>query len=456
MPPNEVAQRRLMRWVYQAAARELLPRGRVSICFRLVVPTKNPKLAHSPSVMKAHYKNLCICGSVWSCPICAAKISERRRIELTQAIANRPDLNVSLVTLTLRHERDDDLPIILDALLSSYRFLKTGRKWQTFEDHFGLVGSIRSLETTYGRNGFHPHLHCLYFTNGAQNKASLKARLETWFDEYWPKALGRAGRSAIPGVGADVRNTYGDIASYVQKYGVEPTGNTWGVEHEIAKSPVKKSSRGGDSPSELLANYALQCDSQNTGLMWETCGQRWKDYANCFKGRQQLVWSPKARKEKDGKPRVAGLRELLGVDDEKTDLELAKAFTTDAVILYELTSEEWRTVLANDARGELLEIAHAGDVRAIESFLQGLGIGTDKAVIEAHLDTNEDFARQYYARADRKFIREPGQAVSVDLPPEPVKPFGRRGPVPGRQREIAGEKCGVVRAFALADLGGGQ
>ncbi len=78
---------RLLRWALQAEARALLPDERVAECLRAINPlAAGVQVLHSPLHQVAHYKSLIVCGSVWMCPLCAAKISERRRAELEQAI----------------------------------------------------------------------------------------------------------------------------------------------------------------------------------------------------------------------------------------------------------------------------------------------------------------------------------------------------------------------------------
>src|SRR5256885_17042652 len=39
------------------------------------------------SILHSISQPIMVCGSVWVCPLCAAKISEHRRVELEQAIA---------------------------------------------------------------------------------------------------------------------------------------------------------------------------------------------------------------------------------------------------------------------------------------------------------------------------------------------------------------------------------
>lgn len=104
---------------------------------------------------------------------------------------------------------------------------------------------------------------------------------------------------------------------------------------------------------QLLADY-LDGD-QRAGLLW-------LQYAVVLKGQRQLVWTP-------------GLRERLKLGQEKTDEELAVEQEEIAVVLSSLSVGAWRVVIANDARGELLEIAHSGDPAKVTAFLTQLGIG---------------------------------------------------------------------------------
>src|SRR5438552_1083589 len=75
---------RQVRWQLQREARALLPHERVAFCMRRIQAT-TVDVFYSPQHQSAHYGGLMVCGSVWVCPLCAAKISERRRAELEQA-----------------------------------------------------------------------------------------------------------------------------------------------------------------------------------------------------------------------------------------------------------------------------------------------------------------------------------------------------------------------------------
>lgn len=64
---------------------------------------------------------------------------------------------------------------------------------------------------------------------------------------------------------------------------------------------------------------------------------------------------------------------MLGLGQDKSDDEIAKEEREDAILLAALPLKVWRVVLGNDARGELLEIAHDGDADKVWNFLDELG-----------------------------------------------------------------------------------
>ncbi len=62
------------------------------------------------------------------------------------------------------------------------------------------------------------------------------------------------------------------------------------------------------------------------------------------------------------------------VVEEKSDGEFAAELVEDAVLLALLTPAQWRIVLANDARGELCDVAGSCDPAQVSAFLVSLGI----------------------------------------------------------------------------------
>ena len=337
-----ISQSLLDRYRLQAYARDLLPVERVAMCHRIPRPGMDVSVLYAPAHHSSHYGGLMVCGSLWQCPVCAAKITERRRLELQQAVAawQAGGGYVALASLTLSHDHADNLRDVLARLSRAYRLLRASRWWRDWSAALGLVGYVRSLEVTWGAaTGWHPHYHVLFFV-------PLLPHYELWdaLKRQWVGVVTAAGGYATYAAGCDVRYADGAVARYVSK---------WGVEHELAKGPVKLGRQGRSSPLALLAAYA-DGDAD--------AGRRWLLYATGMHGQRQLLWS-------------RGLRARLGLADECSDEDLAVAQVDEvAVILASLTPRQWRLVVAQDARGDLLAVARTGDPRIVESFLLDLGI----------------------------------------------------------------------------------
>jgi hypothetical protein len=348
--------KRLLRWALQAEARALLPNERVAECLRKLNPIAgNVEVLHNAEHQVAHYKSLVVCGSVWLCPLCAAKISERRRDELIQAITAHITQQgaVYMATYTISHTRFDDLPDLLRTFLRARKRLKQGEYAQRRKGSFGVVGTISVLETTWSLlNHWHPHIHELIFTVAQQDERGVSA-YEAVSRMAWKQAAERE-RLHMNEHGYRLDRTFGAVADYIAKFGREPPCTPWGVEAEMTKGHLKH----GRGPVEHLTPFGVL---YQVYLGQEELIPVFKEYARCFKGRHQLTWSSGLR------------RRLLGDGREKTDEELAAEEREEAVLLGRLTRRQWRVVLANDVRGELLEVAHRGDWQRVIAFLASIG-----------------------------------------------------------------------------------
>ncbi len=339
----------IRRFALQSMARELVPTELVAKCLRRPIPGRSVGVLYAPASRSSHYSGLQVCASVWMCPVCAAKISERRRVELSEALklwyAGEGVRRVLLVTLTLQHTLSDSAQDVLDSLTTARERMVSGRYARPFAERFGIVGTIRGLETTHGVEfGWHPHLHILYFFN---REVPIIA-FEQHIAERWSAAVASVGRY-VSHQGINVQFSDADIASYVAKYGKEPR---WTAAHEIAKAPAKLGREGGRTPQQLLEDCL--CGDH-------AAGELWREYATAFKGENPLRWSP-------------GLRAKVGLGKEKSNEELASEHEEIAVLLASLSVGAWRVIVANDARAELLEVAATGDRERVNSFLRSLGV----------------------------------------------------------------------------------
>ena len=310
---------RSRRFALKSVVNDIYPNSRTSKCHRIRAPQQQVEIWRGLSAGiagKAFYKGLYTCGKLWTCPVCAAKISERRRPEIKQAIeeAKKQGLRVLFVTQTIKHGLDMALSDSLTAFTAADKLLWSSRSGASIRDQFGIEGTIKITETTWGEtNGWHPHKHILMFVSGNSSLSEIQATLTY----RWILACMKQGLPA-PSLGRAVTVQDG---SYADKY-----VSKWGLEDEMTKSHSKVAKNGGFTPFALLQNILDTGDAQS----W----QLFKEYAEAFKGKRQLVWSK-------------GLRARLLPDQlELSDEELASSEDVDveAVFWASLSIQEWRAV----------------------------------------------------------------------------------------------------------------
>ena len=229
------------------------------------------------------------CGSIWVCPVCSAKIRARREVELETAAKEWVSRGGSLamLTFTLRHNESMTLIEVLNALLGSYRKLRNRQSFEKLRSL--LVGSVRALEVTYGANGWHPHLHLLLFVAPGATEDAVQDRLPSMITDW--RNLVQQSLGAVPSVERAIDLLwFGDDASTAAGY-----------VSKIAKEMTLSDSKSGFDPFALL---------DVTGVGRDRAVARFIEYANTMKGRHAMDWSP-------------GLRDLLGLGEEKSDEEVA-------------------------------------------------------------------------------------------------------------------------------------
>lgn len=318
---------RAERYALKSVVNRLLPTSRTSKCMRWRTPFQSVEVLKDRAHGRAFYAGLQVCARVWACPVCAAKISERRRVELVEAmdVAKAMGLSVYLLTLTVPHGLGDDVAQVVAGVLRGWQRCTDDRAGRALRKGFKIRGTIRALEVTHGRNGFHPHLHVLLFLE----PGSSPAEVEREFCPLWQRACLAAGLPC-PSVEHGCRVEDGSkAAAYASK---------WGLESEMTKSHTKKGRNGSRTPWDFLRAILAGDDDA------DQCKVLFRAYVEAFHGKRQLYWSN-------------GLRELLAVKQEATDDDIAAAQEENADLLATLTVEEWRAVLITRAEAQILTVA---------------------------------------------------------------------------------------------------
>jgi len=352
-PDKEERQRRKQkRKRNQGLARKLVG-GRLESCGRVPVPVmingelvKITSESRSVTILKNgenySFGGLMHCGSVWCCPECASMITEYRRNELKLACENAKSegLHISMLTLTVPHYAKDRLQDVLDGISSALRKFKNRKAFKRLAQEIGLVGNIRTLEVTYGENGWHPHFHILLFTKSEFSQQELFSIKENLLSQ-WQSACVSSGLSLPNNHGLELVN--GEwAAAYVTK---------WGIEEEMTKGHLKQGIKEGHvSPFGLLDLYD-QGD--------KNAGRRFQEFAKVFKGKRQLVWSK-------------GLRELLKVGEQKPDEEIINEIENASVEVMKISFSDFQQIMKYEKETEFLcEICPKGK-DAIMAFIDNL------------------------------------------------------------------------------------
>ena len=336
--------RRITRYLLQSVIAEILPNERVARCLHLIVPSApGVKVMYSDQVKRAHYKGLTVCGSIWTCPVCAAKISERRRLEIRPALEAWPG-DLIMASYTLQHDLTDTLECVKSNLYSAYRTLMSGRAWQDIKTNWGIKGVISSSEVTWGPIfGWHSHKHALLLTQDKLSTNDLK-QSENEISARFRGILEKNGRYGHPEFSVKFRtgNVF-EESEYVFK---------WGIDYELTKSNVKKARAGNYSPFEL-AQWAADGDLQPVQLF--------REYNNAYKWSKQLNYSN-------------GLRSLLRLDQEKSDYDLATEEDQQSTELVNILRPAWAIITKKKLRGDLLEVASSGSMEKLTDFLKSNGV----------------------------------------------------------------------------------
>jgi len=219
--PDAVSVARLERYELQSVARKLLTGHRITHCLRTMLPgAAAVPVYYAPASSSSHYGQLMVCGSVWFCPVCASKISERRRRELEQALSwwVAKGHTVLLVTYTFSHGRGDHVGEILDNFLGAQENMTRNRPYRRLRGSCGVIHSIKALEVTWGaESGWHPHSHWLLFCDGNVDVP----RMENELYRIWKAEAAKKGLTMNRAHGVKIQNTFGAVADYVAKFGKE-------------------------------------------------------------------------------------------------------------------------------------------------------------------------------------------------------------------------------------------
>lgn len=251
---------------------------------RKPVPGENPddalaELAVDHAGGQAELGGLLRCASPWACPVCAPKVAACRARVLAPQVAARLAAGWSswLVTLTLRHGRDDVLADLFAGLGKGWSRLTSGKNGKALRA-LGAPEFVRGLDLTWSdRHGWHPHVHVVLLLPPGHGTGGATARA---FAARWRRVMGGLGFEALPGA-QDVQPCRD--AMKAARYATSPAAvyEAVGIATKEGRNP-----RAGMTAFDLL-----RAAVPASGVADPRLTAKWCEYVAAVKGRRQTTVS---------------------------------------------------------------------------------------------------------------------------------------------------------------------
>lgn len=297
------------------------------------------------------FQGVTTCGSVWSCPVCSAKIAAHRAGELAQAVEHYTSQgqSVYLLTLTMRHHAGQSLEDCWSALSYAWDKVNSGKQWIADKKLFGLDGYNRVTEITHGSNGWHVHAHVVLFFNREVSTQTVQFVGQRMY-QRWEKALRRKGFDASEEHGLDIRKADEWISDYLAKttYAEDPSLRAAAEAYAAAKSAsakklaaeaamgvFKDARKGNRTPFKILHSIIA---GQEIGADTAEDERLWRQWERESKGRQQMLWSQFIGP--DGKD----LRERVGLAQDKKDEQVVEDDDLQGEVVAWMPKATWNTI----------------------------------------------------------------------------------------------------------------
>ena len=336
--------------------------ARIVQCGRTVNNARGVTIRRSVSDGRVYASGVVTCGSPWICLACSYKIRSKQARMIAIAVAMHLALGGGVLfgTFTISHDRGEPLDKVWEVLQSGWAFMTAGRQWVNFKDAYGLLGMIKAVEVTHGLNGWHPHLHLLFFVDRPMNdfdreheyrefRRFMRDRWVRYFAKKHQRNVSQEFGTRFDPVKPDESN---QVGTYCTKVG-----------YELAMADAKIGrSEGQRHPFAILHDASSYGDKADVMLL--------REWIVASKRRQSIRWTGN-----DVRAYAAG-------EVDKTDDQLASEEQIGDEDLLVIDRHLWRQLVGSTltARVEFLQLFEdGGDTFDALYFLAGLGITAELA-----------------------------------------------------------------------------
>lgn len=301
------------------------------------------------------YSGLQTCGSVWACPIDSAKVRHERTLQLADVVMRHLAGGGGLCfpTLTLAHLKRDPLADTLGHLMEGWRYVQGQREWKRLRGELELEHGLKSVEITYGRNGWHPHLHGLQFSVAPLSDRD-RERLHGVLWKHWNgyaeknrlRVLVPARAVVVKRVEMQTNAGIAALAEYLFK-----VQDGYGIAAELVRADLKRGRVKASRVPFQIGESAVRGSRQDLAL--------WHEYELATKGRRVLDWTK-------------GAATALGLDKSDEELAAGDEGSDPLDLVADLTPYEWSLVVKYRRRGYLLGVADRESRAGVEAALRAL------------------------------------------------------------------------------------
>lgn len=313
---------------------------------------------HAAAVQKvrsdgsATFGGLSTCSNVWCCPVCSAKISHYRVEQLKVLVdwAKRNNYVVSLLTLTQRHHKGDNLADLWKNISAAYARLQSMSGFMNFRNNI-VVGSVKATEVTYGDNGWHVHFHILFITTRT-------------FEGYHCNKRGDTIRDYIAA----------KFGLFLQKFGGDFIAASGGMDWQICKDGTERivakyvSKVHGDIAKELTLGNFKKARVKSSRTPFQILADIQEDN---FQNKQDIAIFREYEKASHYKRQMHfshGLFDMLPLED--LDDEQILEQRSDRDTLFFISKDDWEVIREDGTAPQLLAFVEStDDVRDIIGYL---------------------------------------------------------------------------------------
>ena len=167
------------RFSLQNSAHTTLPTGhRARACLRHLLGG-SAVTVNKTARGNTRFGGIMICGAHHVCPICHYNKMTQERTIVSDIVRKHYENGGILVdaVFTTHHHAGDTFDSACERLEAVWKCFRSKRIWNELGDALGVVGCIRRLEITVGKNGWHPHYHVSFLCDPIAAK-EIKGR--TW------------------------------------------------------------------------------------------------------------------------------------------------------------------------------------------------------------------------------------------------------------------------------------